>query len=108
MRRLASLGHGAKRRDTGIRAGFHNENHLFSLFSPPAMPLRFFVAVVIELRKKKLFPSSLPGEPDVGDCAAVLEDRLDGELVDVGLDVAHVDGGAELLLLSVGLRRGER
>ena len=41
--------------------------------------------------------SSLPSEPDVGDRAAVLEDRLDRELVNVGLDVAHVDRGAQLL-----------
>ena len=48
---------------------------------------------------KKRKEKNSPRQPDVGDRAAVLEDRLDRKLVDVGLDVAHVDGGAQLLLL---------
>ena len=52
--------------------------------------LSFFI---IEADKEK---KVLPSEPDVGDRAAVLENGLDCELVDFGLDVAHVDGGAQL------------
>ena len=64
-------------------------------FSLIKCPLRFLRSSKSLTKRKK----DSPRQPDVRDRATVLEDRLDRKLVDVRLDVAHVDGGAQLLLL---------